>query len=377
MYAMRLRTLLSLVMLALLATVAHAQYIAYVGTYTNGTSKGIYAFRFDSATGKASPLGLAAESESPSFLAVHPDGKHLYAANEINQYKGETSGAVSAFEIDHKTGILKPIGEQSSAGSGTAHISLDNTGRYALVANYGGGTVAVLPIAASGELGTATQRIQHTGSSVNQARQTAPHAHYVSASPDNRFVLAADLGIDKVMIYRFGEGKLTPNDPPFAALAPGAGPRHFAFSPNGKFLYVTNELNSTVTAFAWDGRSGKATELQTISTLPSDWKEWNSTAEILVHPNGKFLYVSNRGRNSIALFAIDSATGKLTYKGDTATGKTPRNFNFDPTGKWLWAANQFAGDIFIFSVDGASGELKRAGEALKVDKPVAVVFVKE
>jgi 6-phosphogluconolactonase len=378
---MRLRSLLSLLLLILLATAAFAQtYIAYIGTYTDGASKGIYAFRFDSKSGTAKPLGLVAESPNPEFLAAPRSGNFLYATNEIDTYKGAPTGSVTAFKVDRGSGKLKWLNTVSSAGAGPAHISLDKSGRFALVANYGGGSVAVLPVAQDGTLGRAVSFQQHRGSSVNKERQMAPHAHSIKVSNDNRFALSADLGIDKLMIYRFDSvhGKLTPNTHGYAQLAPGSGPRHFSFAPSGKFVYVTNELTSTVTVFAWDEKTGNTTELQTISTLPADWKGENSTAEILVHPNGKHLYVSNRGRDSIALFSIDQSSGKLTFVEDVATGgKTPRNFNFDPTGKWLWAANQNSGDIFIFRVDEESGRMTRAGEPLKVDKPVAVLFVKE
>lgn len=380
MYGMRLRSVLSLFLLVLLGTFASAQsYIAYVGTYTDGKSKGIYAYRFDSKKGAAKRIGLAAKSTNPTFLAAHPDG-YIFAVNEVGTFNGKPTGSVTAFKINFGSGKLKRLNVVESAGAGPAHISLDRSERFALVANYGGGSVASLPVAQDGTLGRAVSIQQHEGSSVNKGRQKSPHAHAILASNDNRFVLCADLGIDKLMIYRFDatSGKLTPNDHAYAQLAPGAGPRHFVFSPKGKFIYVTNELNSTVTVFAWDASSGNTTELQTISTLPKDWKGENSTAEIMVHPNGKFLYVSNRGRDSIGLFAIDPTSGKLTFVEDVLTGgKTPRNFNFDASGKWIWAANQNSGDIFIFCVDEMSGRMTRAGEPLKIDKPVAVVFVKE
>jgi len=386
---MKPRFLLKLLPILLVALTAAAQLapshcLVYVGTYTDGSSKGIYAYDFDLVSGKASPLGLAAESANPSFLAASPTDKFLYAVNEVNTFKDSSgatkhTGAVSAYEIDRKTGKLKLLNQLSSEGAGPAYISIDKSGKYALVANYDGGSVAVFPIAADGKLEAASSFVQHKGSSVNKERQEAPHAHAIEVTADNRFALAADLGLDKLLVYRFdaAHGKLTPNAAPFGRVAPGAGPRHLAFHPAGKYVFVTNEMASTVTSFAWDATDGMLREVQTVSTLPKGYKGENDTAEIMVHPNGRVLYVSNRGRNSIATFSINPELGTLMLVDDTPTGgKIPRNFNLDPTAKWLFAANQDSGDIFIFRIDAKTGRLTPTGETLKVDKPVAILFVR-
>jgi 6-phosphogluconolactonase len=244
-----------------------------------------------------------------------------------------------------------------------------------LVANYGGGSVCVLPILDDGQLDGATALVQHEGSSVNPRRQRGPHAHSVNVSPDDRFAFVADLGLDKVMIYRFDvtAGTLAPADPPWASVSPGAGPRHFAFHPGGKFAYVINELQSTVTAFAYDPERGSLDDLQTVSTLPSDFKDNNSTAEVLVHPSGNFLYGSNRGHNSIAVFAIDARTGWLSpVEKESTRGSTPRNFGIDPTGRYLLAANQASDAIVVFRIDKATGALTATGQEIEVPSPVCV-----
>ena len=359
---------------------APKRYFAYIGTYTEKTkSKGIYAFRFDDTSGKLSFIGVAAETLNPSFLAVHPNGKHLYAVNELGKFNGEESGAVSAFSIDRKSGKLKLLNQVSSRGAGPCHISLDKTGKYVLVANYDSGTVAVFPVQSDGQLGKYTGYEKHMGSSVNKERQEGPHAHWIATSPDNRFLLTADLGIDKILISQFhlADGAFTPNKPNSGVrLKSGAGPRHAAFSPSGKFFYVASELNSTVTAYSYGAKDGTLHELQTVSTLPKDFSGANDVAEVAVHPSGKFLYVSNRGRDSIAVFAIDALKGKLTSVADIATqGKTPRNFAIDPTGKYLLAANQGSNDIVVFKIDPATGGLTLTGQVIDVPAPVNIAFL--
>lgn len=359
---------------------APKRYFAYIGTYTEKTkSKGIYAFRFDDTSGKLSFIGVAAETLNPSFLAVHANGKHLYAVNELGKFNGEESGAVSAFSIDRKSGKLKLLNQVSSRGAGPCHISLDKTGKYVLVANYDSGTVAVFPVQSDGQLGKYTGYEKHMGSSVNKERQEGPHAHWIATSPDNRFLLTADLGIDKILISQFhlADGAFTPNKPNSGVrLKSGAGPRHAAFSPSGKFFYVANELNSTVTAYSYGAKDGTLHELQTVSTLPKDFSGANDVAEVAVHPSGKFLYVSNRGRDSIAVFAIDALKGKLTSVADIATqGKTPRNFAIDPTGKYLLAANQGSNDIVVFKIDPATGGLTLTGQVIDVPAPVNIAFL--
>jgi 6-phosphogluconolactonase len=348
----------------------------YVGTYTGKVSKGIYTLTLDLSAGKLSDPQLAAETTSPSFLAVHPSNKFLYAVNEVPTFNDQKTGSVTAFSIA-PDGKLTPLNAQPSAGTGPCHISLDNAGKFALVANYGGGSVAVLPIASDGKLQPPVSSIQHAGSSVNPRRQKEPHAHSINLDARNRFAFAADLGLDKILVYGFDArtGKLSPNDPPHAAVAPGSGPRHFAFHPGGRFAFTNNELTSTVTAFTYDPERGALTEIHTVTTLPGETKG-NSTAEIVVHPTGKFLYVSNRGHDSIAAFSIDPRSGKLTPAGHAPTGgKTPRNFNIDPTGQYLVAANQSSDSLTVFRINGETGALTSAGSTATVGSPVCVRFL--
>lgn len=344
------------------------RFLVYIGTYTSGKSKGIYAYRFDLASAKLEPLGLAAETSNPPFLAIHPSRKYLYAAI--------TEGFVAAYAIDLASGKLKELNRVGSKGVGPCYVRVDHSGRGVLVANFGSGTVAALPVRSDGSVGEATAAIQHKGSGPHPQRQASPHAHSINLSPDNRFAIAADLGIDQLLIYRFdpANGTLVANDPPFAKVNRGAGPRHFAFHPSGRYAYVINEIDSTVTAFTYDRKSGVLKDFQTASTLPADYKGGNSTAEVQVHPSGRFLYGSNRGHDSIAVFTIDK--GKLTPAGHTPTqGRTPRNFGIDPTGAYLFAANQNSDNIVLFRIDGGSGQLTPAGQVLGCPTPVCVKFV--
>lgn len=351
----------------------------FVGTYTNAKSKGIYRAELDLDTGKLMNVQLAAEATSPSFLAIHPSGAFLYAVGETANFQKKKSGAVSAFALDRKTGDLKLLNQQPSVGSGPCHLVVDKVGKNVLVANYGGGSATVLPIQPDGSLGEASSFVQHKGSSVNKSRQEAPHAHSINLDKDNRFAFVADLGLDKVLVYHFdaAKGSITPNDPDAATVAPGAGPRHFAFHPNGKHAYVINEMDLTVTAFDYDSASGVLKNRQTITTLPDGVKNRKSmsTAEVVVHPSGKFLYGSNRGHNTIAIFSIDEsgelkATGHQGYK-----IKTPRNFAIEPTGRYLLVGNQDGNSIGVFAVDPKSGELTPVGEPVEVPMPVCVRFL--
>jgi 6-phosphogluconolactonase len=349
---------------------ADGQYLAYAGTYTRQKSKGIYAFKFDAKTGKFTSIGLAGETSNPSFLAVHPSGRFLYAVNENNQ------GTVSAFAIDRAMGLLKPLNSVSSKGSGPAHLSVDAAGKWLFVANYTNGSVAALPVNADGSLGEAASTVQHAGSSVNRSRQGGPHAHEAVISPDNELLFVPDLGMDKVMIYRIdpAKGALTANDPDSIAIAAGSGPRHMAFAPDGKFVYVMTEMTDSILAFSYDGKGG-AKQIQTISAVPADFTGEKSGAEIAVHPNGKFLYASNRNHNSIGIFAID-AKGALTAAGNVSTeGKTPRHFAIDPTGGYLIVENQDSDNIVVFRIDAKTGGLTPTGDTLDVGAPVAMVFV--
>jgi len=357
---------------------AQGDYLVYIGTYTRGESKGIYAYRLETATGKLTPLGLAAETPNPSFLAVHPNRRFLYAVSEIASFEGRKSGAVSAFTIDAGSGKLAFLNKVPSGGAGPCHVVVDKTGKNLLVANYGGGSAAVLPLSEDGTLREASAFVQHSGSSVNPKRQQEPHAHSINVSPDNHYAVVADLGLDQVLVYRFdaAKGTLAPNEPPYAKVNPGAGPRHFAFHPGGKFAYVINELQSTVTAFRWDTGRGVFTGLQTVSTLPKDFSGDNTTAEVQAHPTGKFLYGSNRGHDSIAVFAVDGAKGTLAAVEHVSTqGRTPRNFGIDPTGSYLIAANQAGNSIVVFRIDAKTGRLTPTGETHQVGAPVCVKFV--
>ncbi len=355
-----------------------SEYLVYIGTYTGEKSQGIYAYRFDADSGQLTSLGLAAEAVNPSFLAVDPTHQFLYAVNELGDYGGPNSGGVSAFSINPGTGRLVFLNEVRTRGSSPCHVSLDKTGKYVLVANYGGGSVAVFPVLEGGRLGEPSAFVQHKGHSVNPARQKEPHAHCIRVSPDNRFVLAADLGLDKLLVYKFdaANGTLTPNDPSSASVKPGLGPRHFVFSPNGMFVYVISEIGSAITAFSYDEEAGTLRPLQTISTLPKDYKGENNDAEVQIAPSGKFLYGSNRGADSIAVFAIDPDKGTLTPVEYVPTGgKEPRNFEIDPTGKYLFAANQNSDNITLFRIDPETGKLTPTGTDVHVGSPVCVTFV--
>lgn len=362
--------------IALNLQAAPKEFFVYIGTYTKTEEQGIHWLKLEMATGKLTAVGKLAGQKNPSFLAIHPNKKFLYAVNEISNYKGEKAGGVSAYSIDPKTGALTFLNQQSSKGGAPCHLVVDATGRNVLVANYTGGSVASLPISRKGRLRKASTFVQHEGSSVLKPRQASPHGHSINVSPGNKFAVAADLGLDKVLVYSFDAkgGKLTPAG--FTKVTPGAGPRHFAFHPNGKFAYVINEITLTVTAFGWDEAKGKLSELQTITTLPVERGKGMSTAEVQVHPSGKFLYGSNRGHNTIAVFSIDGKAGKLkAIQHQSTLGKTPRNFGIDPTGKFLIAANQSSGDVFTFHINQDTGELKPTSHSVKVPMPVCVKFL--
>jgi 6-phosphogluconolactonase len=384
--SVRFASLLLLILLftafsASAAPPAHSgKYLVYVGTYTGeGTkSKGIYAFRYDAATAQLTPLGLAAETTNPSFVAAHPNGKFLYAVNEVGDYKGPNSGGVSAFSIDRATGKLTFLNELPSRGADPCYITVDKTGKFVLVANYTGGSVIVYPVLDDGRLGEASAFVQHTGHGPNAERQEGPHAHSIDLSPDNRFAFVDDLGLDELLVYKFdaAKGSLTPNDPPFAKLDPGAGPRHFALRPDGKFAYVVTEIGRSVTVFSHDAASGTLQRVQTLTTLPAGFTGRNDDAEIEVLPSGKFLYASNRGHDSIAVFAIDSSKGTLSTVEIASTGgKEPRSFEIDPTGTLLFAANQKSDNIVVFKIHAKTGKLTPTGQVLDVGSPVCVKFV--
>jgi 6-phosphogluconolactonase len=380
-----LKTLLPLLAFVFLAVSAGTaaptthKYLVYVGTYTEdgSTSKGIYAYRFDSSTGAITSLGLAARTINPSFLAVHPNHRFLYAVNEVQNYAGQKSGAVSAFAIDRATGKLTFLNKVATKGGDPCYVTVDKTGKYVLVANYAGGSVTVFRVLDDGRLGEVSALVQHTGHGTNPQRQEAPHAHSVDLSPDNRFAVVDDLGLDETLVYKFDRatGSLA-LDPTVARADPGAGPRHFAFHPNSKFAYVINEMGSTVAAFSYDAGSGGLRPLQTISTLPKTFSGENGAAEIAVHPSGKFLYASNRGHDSIAVFAIDADKGTLTPVEDGSTkGQSPRHFEIAPGGSLLFDANEKSDNLVIFRIDPQTGRLAATGKVLEIAAPVCVKFV--
>jgi 6-phosphogluconolactonase len=361
---------------------AKDSYLVYVGTYTGPNSKGIYSYRFDAKNGRLVPLGLAAHLPNPSFLATDPHHRFLYVVtemgNEPNATDYKVDGAVSSYSIDPKTGALKFLNKVSSRGGGTCHLVIDKTGKMLIVANYGSGSVASFAINPDGSIGASTAFDKHSGSSVNPARQTGPHAHAVVLSPDNRFLFVPDLGTDQIKIYRIDPAKSTfvANDPAFASVKPGLGPRHFAFGAGAKFAYAICEMGSSVVAFSYNHSTGALTPIQTISTLPSDFHGEDNSAEIEVDQSGRFLYASNRGSDTITVFAIDPEKGTLTkIQVESVQGKTPRNFAIDPTGKYLIAADQDSDRMVVFAIDQKTGRLTPTGEVVDVPAPVSILFV--
>ena len=354
------------------------EMLVYIGTYTTGKSEGIYVYRLNLASGELKRQSATGGIVNPSFVAIDPRRKYLYSVAETGEFNGRKSGAVSAFAINQKNGDLKALNQQPSMGAAPCYVATDPSGRFVLTANYGGGSVTVLPVRKDGSLGPPTDTIQHTGSSINKDRQAGPHAHCIVPDAAGRFVLAADLGLDKVMIYRLDakKGKLTPHTPPFAALRPGAGPRHIAFHPDGQFAYVINELDSTLVAFTYDKTNGTLTELQVSPTLPDGFKGTNYCADVHVHPSGQFVYASNRGHDSIAVFGIDRKTGRLIFIEHASTqGNWPRNFAIDPTGALLLAANQKSDSIITYRIDQQSGRLTPTGKMIEIPAPVCLKLI--
>ncbi len=358
--------------------------VVYVGTYTETKSKGIYYYRLKTEGNEVSqnitlvPLGLAAEAQNPSFLEIDPRRKLLFAVNEITNFEGKSAGAVSSFAIDPATGKLNLLSQRSSMGPGPCHVVLDKTGKYVFVANYDGGSVAIMPVHSDGQLGRVTCFVQDTGKGPNAARQEGPHAHCVTLDPANRFAFVCDLGIDKVMIYHFDsdKGTLLPNNPPYAKLKPGAGPRHMVFRPDGKFAYVINELDSTITVFSYDPNTGSLTEVQSVSTLPGYYDGPNTAAEIAIVPSGKFLFASNRGNETVVLFQIDPDKGTLDWVEEQNTGgKKPRQFGIQPSGKHLVIANQDSDTLLVCRIDPVNGRLKPSGVFAEAPSPACAIFL--
>ncbi|MBN2030987.1 lactonase family protein [bacterium] len=350
----------------------------YVGTYTRGESEGIYRCTMNPVSGAIQLKDVTRGVDNPSFLAVDQNQRYLYAVNETSRFEGNPSGALSAFRIDRRTGSLELINQQPSHGTDPCHLIVDQSNRFALVANYSSGSASVFPIGQNGELGDSTDVVQHQGKSIHPRRQQGPHAHCITLDASNRFAFVADLGLDKIMIYRFNDtsGKLIPHVEPWCPIKAGAGPRHFAFHPDGETAYVINELDSTLTVFAYDATNGMLKEMQTLSTLPEGFTGENSCAEVQVAPSGRFVYGSNRGHDSIVVFAVDPNTGYLSFVQHQSTlGRTPRHFTIDPTGRFLLAANQDSDTIVVFGVDSESGILTPTGFQIEVPVPVCLQFV--
>jgi 6-phosphogluconolactonase len=374
----RLRVALAALLLTgtALASAGAATLTVYVGSYAPAEKPAIHQLDLDLATGELRSKGQTSGLANPSFLALHPNRQFIYAASEVSEYEGKKTGAVASFAVDPKTGGLTLLNRQSSGGDGPCYITVAPSGRYALVANYGDGTAAVLPIGSDGKLGPAVSVVRHQGSGPDKGRQEGPHAHSIDLDRAGRMALVADLGLDKVMVYGFGAtGALIPNPTPFAALPPGSGPRHVAFGKSGAFAYVINELSSTVATFAYDAATGTLKSVQSLSTLPPGHAGKSYPAEIAVSADGRFLYGSNRGHDSIASFAIDGATGQLRPTGHTPTGGSwPRHFAIDPTGAYLLAANQKSNSVVVFRIDPKTGALTPTGHRIAVPDPSCVIF---
>ena len=363
--------LLSILMPALSAA---QQYLVYFGT----GDEAIHVSRFDAATGSLSTPEIAASVTRPNFLELHPNGSTLYACSRADGPDGPV-GLVIAYRIDRSTGKVTKLNQQEAGAPGPAHVNVSKDGKTVAVANYGGGSTASFRVGTGGKLVARTSVMQHEGHSVDPRRQSEPHSHSVNFSPDDRFVISADLGLDKLLVYEVdpATSALLPHDPPFATVEPGSGPRHFTFHPNGRYAYVINEMASTVTGFTWNAARGVLDSFQTISTIPEGYAEPTTTSEVQVHPSGKFLYGANRGHDSISVFSIDQSTGKLTQvEREPVQGKTPRNFRMDPDGKWLFTANQATNEVVVFRVDQQTGELSPTGTKVQIPSPMCVRFLK-
>jgi 6-phosphogluconolactonase len=357
---------------------APADNLVFFGTHATGPGRGISVAHFDSATGELARPQLVVEAPAPAYFVLNPDGKHLYACNSNDFARGVTGQTISAFGLDPHTGRLTLLNRQPSGGADPSYVTLDATHRYLLTANYQGGSIAVLEIEEDGSLGRCTAAIRHEGRSIDPKRQTQPYAHCVRVDPTNRFALVADLGLDKLFVYRFDQrdGSLRPNDPPFAKVAPGSGPRHLAFDPRGRFVYLITEMASTIVTYAWDATRGALDERQSVSTLPAGFAGTNHCAEILVHPNGKFVYASNRGHDTLAVLAIHPRTGQLRLVEHVPTqGQMPRNFAFDPTQQWLVVTNHGSDNAMVFRVDGQTGRLTPHGQPVRVPNPFGIAFL--
>ena len=359
-----------------------ASLLIFVGTYTpkDGASRGIYAVRLDPATGALSAPEVAAETPNPTFLALHPDGRVLYALGEGAAPDGKVTGGVAAFGFDAASGKLSPLNTRGTGGAGTtSHLVADTTGRMLATASYSGGYVASFPLGVDGRIGPVASFVPHSGPlGPNPARQEKPHPHSVTLSPDNRFVFVADLGLDRVFSYRLDHatGTLTPNDPPFITVTPGSGPRHSKFSKDGRFFYILGEVDGSVTVCTYDAAHGAGTPIQHTTTLPAGFKvtDPDRAAEIRVHPNGWFVYASNRGHDSIAVFAVQADGTLALVEFTPCGGQHPRNFALSPDGAWLVCANMNSDNLVSFKVDPVTGRLTPTGHTTTVPKPVCVLF---
>ena len=352
---------------------ARAQRIVYIGTYTGEMSKGIYAFRFDDSSGALTPIGLVAETPNPSWLISSPNGRFVFAANELQSFGDAASGSVSSFSVDPSTAKLTEISVQPSRGAGPCHLVLDRTGRYLAVANYGGGNYALLPVGSDGRLQPATSVI---AGDVSETPPPKPLGHSVGFDAGNRFLVTGDKGLNRMLVYRFdvSTGAVTPNQPPSAALPPGSGPRHFEFHPNGRWLFTISEQAATITTFSWNATTGSLTASASVPTRPEGFTT-GSTAEIAVHPSGRFVYGSNRGHDSIAVFLVGDSGTLALVEYEATRGQRPRNFALDPTGRWLIAANERSHSLAVFSIDQATGALTPVGPLSSVGSPVNVLFM--
>jgi 6-phosphogluconolactonase len=352
------------------------ELLVYVGTYTTGKSEGIYLYRLNLTSGELTHVASTRGVVNPSFLSLAPSRRYLYAVNEVGDFAGAKSGAVSAFAVDQRTGELQLLNQQPSLGADPCYVDIDAAGKFVLIANYTGGNVAVFPVQRDGSLGAATDMQQARGSSINRDRQKGPHAHCIVLDQTNRFAYSCDLGTDKVMIFRFDaqNGKLLPGELPWVQVKPGAGPRHFALHPTGKYLFVVNELHSTITAFARDRGKGSLKEMQSLTTLPKDFTGTSWSADIHVSPDGRFVYCSNRGHDSIAIFAIDPRGGLTTIGHESTRGMIPRNFAIDPSGMFLLVANQKSDNIVVFRRHRDTGRLSFTGQVAQLPSPVCLKF---
>jgi 6-phosphogluconolactonase len=402
-FALLLCSMLLLAASAWSSPAASDAYFVYFGTYTGFTymkeglpaggshSKGVYVSRFHPATGELSKPELAAEMVNPAFLAVHPNRKFLYVVTEDPLSVGpnfDHASYVTAFQIDSATGKLRRLNSLPTGGTSTCYLSIDKTGHYLMFANFGSSSVTVLRINDDGSIGEQTSFMKHIGHGRDPAFQSKAHPHSIDVSPDNRFAIVSDLGVDKVFVYRFdaATGQLSPDRPGFVEAESGGGPRHFTFDAAGKFGYSLHEMSGFVTVMSWNASDGSFTKVQDAKTLEPNFVGANDSAEIAIHPNGRFLYESNRrfrgpemwGPDSIGVFAIDGSNGTLTPVEQVAPGGTmPRNFAIDPTGTYLFAANELTGNVVLFHIDGNTGRLTPANRELKIDVPVCIVFVPE